>query len=224
MLESHITTTDLTNREPILAELYRSGETDLSTIITEAKKLLISMMESKGINTRLVCKRLTLTDATKSSEDVIGRRRLVVYISGLSSNTATVLLEGLNSGSTYSTVIEAQTISANGKSTYLIGEDDYRDSGIYKYYKITKGGNGIMDSAYLVETAFEYPHTCLALHLAFKKQEALRDDFYNQKAIEYWNEFQSALSSMNYSIDSDDDSDIDEDDEINKISVATIVR
>lgn len=224
MLESHISTTELTNREPVLSEFYRTGETDLSTIIIEAKKLLISMCESKGINTRSLCKRLTLSDGVKSDEDVIGRRRLVVYISGLSSNSATILLEGLNSGDTYSTVISSQTISTNGKSTYLIGEDDYRDTGIYKYYKITKGGNGTMDSAYLVEASFEYPHTCLSLYLAFKKLEALKQDFYNQKAIDYWNEFQSAFNSMDYSVDSDDDEDIDDNDETQQISITTIVR
>lgn len=226
MIESHISSTDLTNNEPKLSDFLTSAQ--LTQVVKDAKDLLLHRLENrlpnKGYDLRRLCKRLNLTVATTSSEDTIGRRRLVLQLSSAAANT--FKLEGSNDESTFTEIFSSTVLSLSTTTSFtkVIGVDD-SNVGVFKYYKLTQvTGSTSLSLAYLVETTFELPHLYLALSMAFKKLQFLRNDAYEQQAGYYEELFNQAWDNMKYSFDSDDDDDLDDDDKLIKSSSVMLKR
>lgn len=215
MLESGITYADLLKRETELGSFYTTSE--LTQFLKDAKIQLEDIIKNRGQKLKNLCKRLSLTNAIKSEEDLIERLRLVVTASGV-SGSFTVAFEGTNddSSETYSTITPDTTLSFVTNTTI---STLFHDS--YRFYKLTKTGTGTI-SAYLVETSFELCHAYLALMLAYKSLVALNGDTWEGKSKEYESKFELAAQHMNYSYDEDEDGEAG--DEENSVHQVTWVR
>jgi len=201
MLESGIVYGDLTAREVSLTDYLTTVQ--LAQFITDARDQLESRLKSRGVKIRNLCKRLALTDATKSDEDLIERQRIYATVTGV-SGTLTVALQGTNDDSdeTYSTVSLDTALSFTTNTTL---SSVFHNT--FRYYKATKTGTGTI-TYYLVETSFELCHIYLSLMLAYKSLQALLGDVWQDKAKEYEMKFEDAFNIVVYSYDEDGDGEI----------------
>lgn len=213
MLRSSITTTDITNLEPSLADYYRSGQIDYATQILNARHIMEVDIKNRGKELRKLCPKLSLTDATKSDEDDIERTRLVITVSAI-TGTATWVLQGTNdeSSETWTSITPSATLSKNATGELTVTFYD-----TYKYYKLTKTGT-VTYTAFLVERSFELPHTYLTIALIYKSNKALLSDIWDEKAKEYMTMYYEALDRTLFSYDDDLDGDADSDSlELNRV-------
>lgn len=207
MIESHIKYTDLEKIEPMLKDLTFTQFT-LQGIVDEARVRLVAIIENRlpnrGADLKKLCNRLSLVLDTKSNQDLVGRRRLVIQMSSIDSDS--FKLESSADGTTWNSQIDTIQVDNTEVNGFLIEDAD-------SYYKLTRlAGNGTVNKAYMVETSFELPHTYLALSMAFRRLQATADDTYKQQADYYEDEFNKALNNLNYSFDSDGDGSITSDD------------
>lgn len=213
MLRTSITTTDITNLEPALADYYRTGQTDYATQILNAKQHMEVDLKNRGRELRKLCPVLSLTDATKSDEDEVERTRLDIIITAV-TGTATFAFQGTNDDSSETWT----TISTNDSLSYTTtGTKTTTFSDTYKYYKLTKTGT-VTYTARLVERSFELPHKFLTIALIFKSLQALVSDMWEQKAEYYMDEYNKAMDRALFSYDDDLDGDADSDElEISRV-------
>lgn len=215
MLRAYIQTSDLTSFEPMLADYYRSGQSDWSAILTDSQDIMEQEIKNRGLLLRNLCKTLTLTDATLSDEDAIERTRLVITsTAGTYTPTApTILVQGSNDGTTFTT-ITTLTIASNTTTYYTLSDT-------YKYYKLTKSGV-LTYTAFLVERSFELPRTYLAISLALKSLQSQISDAWESKAQYYMDLYNQAMDRVQYSYDKDENGEVDS--EEMKINQVTFVR
>lgn len=219
MLKATVVTSDLTKFEPSLADYYRTNQTDWSEILIKAQEVLEADIKARGLLLRRLCKPLSLTDATKSSEDEIERTRLTFTLSG-TVGTTTFTFQGTNddSSETWHTITTADALSQA-----TTGEKTTTFSDTYKYYKITKsGGTAIVTNIHLVERSFELPKTFLAIGMAFKTLQSQVSDYWEEKSKYYFDEYYKLVQNVNYSYDADDDGSANADEV--KINRVTFVR
>jgi hypothetical protein len=207
MLESKIATSDLTGDEPILAKF----SSDWSTIITNALDRLhdkvASRLSGKGGDLRKLCSRLDIIIDGDSVEDTIGRRRLVYQLSSAASNK--FKLQGSNDNTTFEDIGSEITITTTTEMSYKLTK-------LFKYYKVIRtSGTTSFSLLYLVETSFELAHKLLALSMAFRSQSKLAGDDYEVKADQYNAMFTDVFGELSYSLDEDEDGEIDETTELN---------
>lgn len=213
MLRTSITTTDITNLEPALADFYRTSQTDYATQILNAKQQMEVDLKNRGRELRKLCPTFSLTDATKSDEDEIERTRLVLVITAV-TNTATFVLQGTNddSSETYTTISTNDTLSYTTTGTKTTTFSD-----TFKYYKLTKTGT-VTYTAYLVERSFELPHIYLTIALIYKSLQALVSDMWEAKAEHYMTMYRDSIERTLFSYDEDLDGDADSDElEISRV-------
>lgn len=204
MLKATVTTADLTKYEPMLADYYRTNQTDWADVLVKAQEVLEADFKARGLLLRRLCKPLSLTDATKSEEDEVERTRLTFTLGG-TVGTTTLVLQGTNdeSSETWTTITTADTLSyttASEKTTTF--------SDTYKYYKLTKTGTATISSIYLVERSFELPKTYLAIAMAFKTLQSQIDGLWEQKSADYMDEYNKMIQTIHYSYDADDDGEV----------------
>lgn len=208
MLKATVVTSDLTKYEPMLADYYRTNQTDWSDILTKAHDFLENDIKARGLLLRRLCKPLRLTDATKSNEDEIERTRLTITLSG-TVGTTTFAFQGTNddSNETWTTI---STVDALSYTT--TGEKTTTFSDTYKYYKITKsGGTATVSNIYLVERSFELSKTFLAISMALKTLQSQVSDIWEEKSKYYMDLYYDLMKNINYSYDEDDDGSADAD-------------
>lgn len=225
MLESSINSEYLYKREPSLKDLLRTGETDLSTIINDAlSDLIMAVAHKDGVDVRLLCTRLPLTEDTYSDEDVVLRSRINVVISVLGTN-AKLSVTGKNSASgTEETITLYSDTGASATSKSLaLGTNSFYFMKLYKYYKYSIDVASTVTDAYLVERTFENLHLLLSLSYAYKKLSQIHGDVYSDKSDYYYSQFEKALSEINYVVDIDEDDVISDSDEVNKGNVTRIL-
>lgn len=211
MLITKITHSDVIALESELDKYLSESEVNFDAKIAEAKKILEDLISHRSLLLRKICTPLTLTDATKSDEDEIERRRVVINTTAL-TDEATILFEGTNDSDneTWSTVKDDIVITEEGEYTFKINDT-------YKYYRLTASGT-ITYTAYLVETAWELPHLYKSLELIYHSLNALSGDVYLEKAMYYKDLFNESFQNAPYSYDADDDDDVDETDvEVNRV-------
>jgi len=206
MLKATVVTSDLTKYEPMLADYYRTNQTDWSDILTKAHDFLENDIKARGLLLRRLCKPLRLTDATKSNEDEIERTRLTITLSG-TVGTTTFAFQGTNddSNETWTTI---STVDALSYTTP--GEKTTTFSDTYKYYKITKTGTATA-VINLIERSFEMPKTFLAISMALKTLQSQVSDIWEDKSKYYLEMYYDLMKNLNYSYDEDDDGSADAD-------------
>lgn len=220
MVESKITQAILVKDEPAVADFLRTGESDVSTYITQALVQLNQDIKDRGYDLRRIGKRLSLyssttktADATgtKTDEDYIERLRLTVNVTAKSGTSCYFTLQGTNddSSETWTTITldsdsTSLTVTATGDTTQTFSTP-------YRFYRLNftlDTMTSLTYSAYLVETTFEEPHKLLSLAKIFNSRRyADTSDIYSQKYHEYLELYYKKLDSMRiYSDDDDDDS------------------
>ncbi|MFA5773030.1 MAG: hypothetical protein WC974_09895 [Thermoplasmata archaeon] len=221
MIESYLVTADVNNREPDLANLYPSGETDWSDFLTDAFEELTQDVRDGGWNIRKLCKRYSLqssvtktaafTGTITTDEDNLQRLRLVINCTAKTgSGSVAFLLEGTDDdGTTYETVTTL-SVTATGDTNVIFTK-------VYKKYRLSITGfttiTSMTYSAYLVETTFERLHLYKTLEMIWRIQNRLTGDVYADKEAKYKTMYDDKLTSTQFAYDEDDDGEISDTEE-----------
>lgn len=206
MHKSYLQTSDLTNIEPMLADYYRTSQTDYATMLIQANDVLEMELRNRRLKLKNLETTLTLTDATKSNADEVGRTRLVLVVSAV-TGTATFALQGTDdtTSETWTDITVSPTMSVTSTGTTY-----YKFYDTYDYYKLTKTGT-VTYTAFLVERSFELVLAYLTISMIFRSLQALVSDMWEDKAKFYWDLYQDALERAVYSYDANEDGIADED-------------
>ena len=229
MIESYLTSTDIINTEPSLADYYRTSQTSWDTLKSEAWKEVAEDIRALGWDIRRLCKRLSLQDSvtktaaftgTISEEDILQRLRIVINASAVSgSGTVSFLFEGSDDEETYTTVTTI-SVTTTGNTTSVFTSP-------YKYYRLSissiTGITSITYSAYLIETSFERLHKYKSLEMIYRSLIALDGDVWEGKKEQYENLYKDTIQKAKFYYDADDDGEID-DDEKDKDSRRVLLR
>lgn len=218
MIESNLVIADITKREPFLAKIYDTGQTDWTNHFEDALTELIEDVRSMNFNVRKLCKRLSLESSvtktaaftgTKSSEDVLQRIRVVINATAkVTSGTIVFTLQGTNDSSSETwTDVQTINVTATGITSALIDV-------IYKFYRINLTSMGdstsITYSSYLIETTFERLHLYKTMQLIYRSLMALDGDVWAAKMKEYNDLYLNRLQVANFAYDEDDDGSIED--------------
>lgn len=202
MIESWVTHEDIIKELPKLDYYIGENQIDFNEMIGKAKERLNDWAINQGLNPRLLCTRLSLTDGTISGKDTARRTRLVIDITSI---TDEVYFTFTGQDSTTGSSVTIDTILVAEKGRHTIAFSD-----MYKYYTLTVTGTCTY-TAYLVERSFELPHLYLSIHMIFKNLTELQGDKYQAEAEEYEMRYKEAIQQAQYSYDEDDDNDIESD-------------
>ena len=225
MIESRLSTPDINNMRPSLADLYPDNQDDWDFQIAEALKEVTADVQEMGWNIRKLCKRYSLQDSViktatytgtiTEDEDNLQRLRIVVNVTEL-TGSAVLLLEGTNDdGTTYTIVKGDMNIDAVGEYTTTI-------TNVFKKYRLSITGisDMITFDAYLIETTFERIHLYKTLEIIYGLLNALRDDVYSEQVNTFAQKYLDKLNSVQFAYDDDDDEVISDDEsEINNQEV-----
>ena len=173
MHKSYLQTSDLTNIEPMLADYYRTSQTDYATMLIQANDVLEMELRNRRLKLKNLETTLTLTDATKSNADEVGRTRLVLVVSAV-TGTATFALQGTDdtTSETWTDITVSPTMSVTSTGTTY-----YKFYDTYDYYKLTKTGT-VTYTAFLVERSFELVLAYLTISMIFRSLQALVSDMW----------------------------------------------
>lgn len=225
MIESKLSTQDINNMRPSLADMYPDNQDDWDLQITEAFKEVTADIQEMGWNIRKLCKRYSLqstvtktatyTGTITENEDNLQRLRIVINVTEL-TGSAVFLLEGTNDdGTTYTIVKGDMNIDAVGEYTTTI-------TNVFKKYRLSITGisDTITFDAYLIETTFERIHLYKTLEIIYGLLNALREDVYSEQVNTFAQKYLDKLNSVQFAYDEDDDEEISEDEsEINNQEV-----
>lgn len=217
MIESYLTSAEILNSEPSLADYYRTNQISWDTIKDEAWKEVVEDVRALGWDIRRLCKRLDLQDSvTKTTTfagevsdiDILQRLRIVINVTAKTgTGSVSFLLEGSDDEETFSTVITISITSTGNTSTVFTTP--------YKYYRLSITGfvgiTSITYSAFLIETSFERLHKYKSLEMIYRSLIALDGDVWESKKEQYENLYKDVLQKAKFYYDANDSGDIDKD-------------
>lgn len=219
MIENHITQERILQGEPHLDSYLSDSQLDYEEITSEAFDEYLNDVKNHRVDLRKLGKRLPLEataltktaayTGTKSNEDLIERRKLVIDVTVI-NGAAVFKLEGTNDNGT--TYYEVRYIQFNntGKHTYLITD-------VYKRYRLSlvsitsasEGSETITYTSFLYETTFDFP---LIYLIRSKIYHSLYhrggDDAFKEKSDTYMDKYRDKLANAHYFYDADDSGDI----------------
>lgn len=210
MLKTYVTNEDIIEFEPSLDDYLRSTQTDFQDQIDKTFEILVQDLKSNGLKIKNLCTPLSLqSSVTKTTsftgtgvEDEIERRFWILTVTA-NTGTCTFTLDGSNDNTTFTTII-MQAITGTGTYTNLVTD-------LYDYYRVNFAGTSATYSSSLVEESFFMAHLYLTIWNIYTSLQSMVGDFWESKAVKYWELYQSTLRSIKYSYDEDDSGSVGED-------------
>ena len=216
MITNIVTTSNLYEIEPSLADFLRQSQSDYSTMITSAFRMVLLDLRNKGFDLRLLNTPLSLhasgeetsaVTGTQSSIDYINRNLLTIHVTAISS-TETFQLYGTNesspSSSDWTAVGDVTSITSTGYTNVIL-------TSYYQYYRLDKtSATTCTYTAYLSENIYYYMILYKALVIVYNSIRRLPNrTTFEDKSIEYQDMYNDLLTNGLFSYDSNADGKID---------------
>lgn len=246
MLKNFIVDADLDEHYPNITDYLPDTLSNWQSQIDEAFELVLMDLRSRELDVRtmgvpLDLKRAATSTAdentlTSSTEAVSttgthikgqdGFRRFAINVTARSGTTTTIALQGSNDiGITDSTeptnwtAITSLTPTTTGESSIVVDEQ-------YKYYRIVSSitAASITYTAALYEVYADIWIIYKSFWIIFNYLAKNPDDIWDKRAKMYDNLYSSVLTGYKFSLDTNDDNQIKDGDELNKSGQRRITR
>lgn len=246
MLKNFIVDADLDEHYPNITDYLPDTLSNWQYQIDEAFELMLNDLRSKEIDVRtlgipLDLKRAatstadqnTLTSSTEATsttsthiKGVDGFRRFAINVTARSGTTTVIALQGSNdlqitddTEPSNWTAITSLTPTTTGETSIVIDEQ-------YRYYRIvsTLTAASITYTAALYEVFADVCTIYKTFWLIFTYLAKTPDDIWADRAKKYESLYASVLSGYKFSIDSNDDNEITDGDELNKSGQRRMTR